>query len=239
MHVHVLQHVPFEGLGCIEPWLQQRKAAVSFTRFFERDPLPQSAAIDIVIALGGPMSVNDEDQQAWLGAEKRFLADAVREGKAVLGICLGAQLIASSLGARVYPGPQKEIGWFPVMGQGASPGAFVFPESIEAFHWHGETFELPAGARLLASSQAFTHQAFQVGNRVIGLQFHLEATPSGVEAMIANCRHELVPQRYVQTEAQLRSVPECAYGKINAVMINILEFLTRRECITIPTARGL
>jgi GMP synthase-like glutamine amidotransferase len=229
MRVHVLQHVPFEGLGSIATWLDQRKATVSWTKFFEGNALPRPARIDLVIALGGPMSVNDEDQLGWLRKEKQFLANVVQEEKAVLGICLGAQLVASSLGAPVYAGPEKEIGWFPVMGQGVSRGAFTFPESIEVFHWHGETFELPAGARLLASSQAFKHQAFQVGPRVMGLQFHLEMTPASVEAMIANCRQELVPQRFIQGEADLRSLPDSAYRKVNALMIEVLEFLTRKE----------
>jgi GMP synthase-like glutamine amidotransferase len=227
MHAHVLQHVPFEGLGSIEPWLQQRSAVISYTRFFERDVLPQPQGIDLVIAMGGPMSVNEEDQYGWLREEKRFLAGVIHEGTAVLGVCLGAQLVASSLGASVYSGPEKEIGWFPVTGQDPVPGVFPFPKSIEAFHWHGETFDLPPGARLLAGSQVFRHQAFQVGPQVMGLQCHLEATPAAVEAMIVHCRQELVPQRYVQSEAQLRSKPESAYRKINAVMSEVLEFLTR------------
>ena len=227
MHVHVLQHVPFEGLGSIESWLRQQNAVVNYSKLFQGDPIPEIAGLDFIIALGGPMSVNDEQQHYWLRGEKRFLADAVQAGKPVLGICLGAQLIANCLGARVYPGPQKEIGWFPVMGEKASPAGFTFPKSIEAFHWHGETFDLPRGARLLARSEAFVHQAFQVGERVLGLQFHLETTPASVEALIANCSHELAPQRYVQSEAQLRAAPDQAYRAINALMAEVLKFLTR------------
>ena len=232
MHVQVLQHVPFEGLGSIESWLRKKGAAVNYSKLFQGDPIPEVAGFDLIIVLGGPMSVNDEQQYHWLRGEKRFVADAVDAGKSVLGICLGAQLIANSLGARVYSGLQKEIGWFPVMGEKASPGAFTFPKSIEAFHWHGETFDLPRGARLLARSEAFAHQAFQIGDRVLGLQFHLETTPENVDALIANCRHELATQRYVQNEAQLRAASRHAYGKINALMVEVLEFLThaRRGC---------
>ncbi len=228
MRVHVLQHVPFEGLGSIEAWLHQRNASITWTRFFEADRLPALGALDFVIALGGPMSVNDEAQLPWLRDEKRFVADAVRAGKAVLGICLGSQLIANALGARVYPGSEKEIGWFPVRAEMRSPDTFNFPTSTQVFHWHGETFDLPAEAIHLASSEACRHQAFQIGKRVLGLQFHLETTPESAAAIISNCTNELVPQRFVQTEGQLRAVPVGAYRDINARMAEVLEYLALR-----------
>ena len=229
MHVHVLQHVPFEGLGSIEAWLRHRGAHVTYTRFFESTHLPALADIDFIIALGGPMSVNDEEQLPWLREEKRFVADAIASNKAVLGICLGSQLIASALGSRIYPGAEKEIGWFPVFAEPAMPGTFVFPASAEVFHWHGETFDLPAGAVHLASSAACRNQAFQIGARVIGLQFHLETTAESAEAIISNCAHELLPQRFIQTESTLRSVPAANYAGINALMTMILEYLVRDE----------
>lgn len=228
MHVHVLQHVPFEGLGSIDAWLSDRGARVTCTRFFEPARLPALADIDFVIALGGPMSVNDEEQLPWLREEKRFVAEAVAGNKAVLGICLGAQLIASALGARVYPGPEKEIGWFPVYAEPAMPGAFVFPAATEVFHWHGETFDLPTGAVHLARSAACRNQAFQVGERVIGLQFHLETTPGSADAIISNCAGELLPQqRFIQTESTLRDAPVARYAGINTLMTDILEYLVR------------
>jgi GMP synthase-like glutamine amidotransferase len=149
------------------------------------------------------------------------------DNKAVLGICLGAQLIASALGARVYSGPEKEIGWFPVFAELAVPGTFVLPAMLEAFHWHGETFDLPSGAVHLASSAACRNQAFQIGARTIGLQFHLETTPQSASAMIAHCGTELVPQRYIQTEAALRGVPGAHYAGINALMNRVLDYLVR------------
>ncbi len=226
MHVHVLQHVPFEGLGSIEAWLSQRGARVTYTRFFEPARLPPLTDIDFVIILGGPMSVNDEQQLPWLRAEKHFVAQAIASDKAVLGICLGAQLIAGALGARVYPGPEKEIGWFPVLAEPAVSGAFDFPESTEVFHWHGETFDLPSGALHLASSAACRNQAFQIGARVIGLQFHLETTPQSAEALISHCADELLPsQRYIQSALALRAVPAASYAAINVLMTNILAYL--------------
>ena len=228
MRVHVLQHVPFEGLGSINEWLSCRRTRVTYTRFFENARLPALADIDLVIILGGPMSVNDEGPLPWLCHEKEFVAQAIAGNKAVLGICLGAQLIASALGAGVYPGPEKEIGWFPVFGQPAAPGTFVFPEVTEVFHWHGETFDLPAGACLLASSDACCNQAFQVGGRVIGLQFHLETTPESAEAIISNCSSELVPhQRFIQQASTLRAMPTNKYAGINNLMTRLLDYLTR------------
>lgn len=229
MRVHVLQHVPFEGLGSIQDWLAARQATITETKFFESPALVDLSRVDLVIALGGPMSVNDEVAFSWLRAEKRFIAEAIHRGSAVLGICLGAQLIASALGARVYPGRHKEIGWFPVTAGETASFNFRFPQNLAVFHWHGETFDLPAGAVHLACSAACRHQAFQVGRRVLGLQFHLETTPESAEAIIANCRHELVPSRFVQSEAELRAVGAERYSLINRLMEKVLAYLTRRE----------
>jgi len=229
MHVHVLQHVPFEGLGSIATWLAGRQATVSWTRFFAAEALPALDAVDFLIALGGPMSVNDEDELPWLKDEKRFVRDAVAAGKPVLGICLGAQLIASALGARVYPGAEKEIGWFPVYAEAVAGDSFPFPATVEVLHWHGETFDLPAKAIHLASSAACRHQAFQYGPRVLGLQFHLEMTPESVAAIVANCRHELRPQRFVQSERELLATPPAAYQTINVLMDEVLDYLTRSK----------
>ncbi|HWK55200.1 MAG TPA: type 1 glutamine amidotransferase [Hyphomicrobiales bacterium] len=228
MRVHVLQHVPFEGLGSIEPWLRARHATVTTTCFFEASAtLPALSEFDVLVALGGPMSVNDEAELPWLREEKRFVREAVQAEKAVLGICLGAQLIAAALGARVYPGPEREIGWFPIQAREHGKHTFKFPEQIQAFHWHGETFDLPPGAVHLARSEACVHQAFQIGTRTLGLQFHLETTPQSADAIITHCRHELTPDRYVQSEAQLRAAPAPRYAEINGLMDAVLAYLTR------------
>ena len=228
MHVHVLQHVPFEGLGSMEAWLSQKNARVTYTRFFESTSLPALDDIDFVVALGGPMSVNDEEQLPWLRKEKAFVAEAISRDKAVLGICLGAQLIASARGARVYAGSEKEIGWFPVFAEPSAPNTFVFPAAIDVFHWHGETFDLPSGAVHLAHSAACRNQAFQIGARALGLQFHLETTPQSAAAIIGNCANELFPlQRYIQSEEVLRARPAANYAQINTLMVRILDYLVR------------
>lgn len=199
------------------------------TRFFESTSLPKQSEFDLLVALGGPMSVNDEAQLPWLIDEKRFVRESVESGKPVLGICLGAQLIASSLGARVYPGAQKEIGWFPVHACTHQSHAFIFPEKMDVFHWHGETFDLPPGAIHLARSEACPHQAFQIGARTIGLQFHLETTPASADSLINHCRDELRPASYVQTEQDLRSVPANRYAGINQLMERVLSYITRND----------
>lgn len=227
MKVHVLQHVPFEGLGSIEPWLVARGATVSYTRFFESSRLPKPMDLDLVIALGGPMSVNDEADLPWLKEEKRFVAEAVNSGKAVLGICLGAQLIAGARGARVYPGPHKEIGWFDIESTSDRPDMFRFPKKMKVFHWHGETFDLPRDATRLARSAGCQNQAFQIGSRAIGLQFHLETTPASTESLIVHCRNELVDGRFIQSEEELREAPMAAYAAVNALMDDVLTYLTR------------
>lgn len=223
--VHVLQHVPFEDLGSIGGWLDARGARIGRTRLFAGDPLPRLDGLDLLVALGGPMSANDEARLPWLAGEKRVLRDAVARGVPVLGVCLGAQLIASALGARVWRGPAPEIGWFPVEAVPGPDGTFRLPPACPVFHWHGETFALPDGAVRLARSAACEHQAFQIARHVIALQFHLEATPEGVRALVEHCRDELVPGPYVQTEQELRATPVAHYQAANALMGDVLAWL--------------
>ncbi len=233
MRTHCLQHVAFEGLGSMEPWLVSVGHEITFTRFYEGTDFPKAEDVDLLIVMGGPMSVNDEIELPWLAPEKTFVRRVIKSGKPVLGVCLGAQLIASAMGARVYPNPCKEIGWLPV--RAVRPQAdpayplFRFPPEVEVFHWHGETFDLPAGAILLASSAGCRNQAFQLGASVIGLQFHLETTPETLRGLVANCRAELVPSRYVQPEAELLAVPPSNYRAINGLMAKVLTFLLERK----------
>lgn len=225
MKVHVLQHVPFEGLGSIAPWMETRKAQISYTRFFLSPGLPALDSIDMVIIMGGPMSANDEDRLPWLVPEKRFIQEAIAREIPILGICLGAQLIASAMGATIYPNPVKEIGWFPVRAVPVPPGNFQLPAECLAFHWHGETFDLPAGALRLAESDGCANQAFQLHRNVLGLQFHLETTASSAWALIENCRDDLGSGPYIQNEEELRATPLSSYRAINTVMNDVLSCL--------------
>ncbi len=231
MRTYYLQHGPFEGLGYIESWLKAKGYPVTGTKFFESTRLPSLDEFDMLTVMGDPMSANDERAFPWLGAEKEFIRNASEAGKSVLGICLGAQLIASAMGSRVFPYPVKEIGWWPVQGiQPANELTFCFPPSIEVFHWHGETFELPPGAICLAKSKGCENQAFQLGRSVIGLQFHLEITPEWVQELVSHCRDELLPSTYVQSEAAILAAPPEKYQAINSLMGEVLAFLCRIDC---------
>lgn len=202
IRIHYLQHVPFEDLGCIESWAVEKGHLLSSTKFYENGCLPELAEFDWLIVMGGPMGVYDVDKYSWLLPEKVFIQESMQSGKTVLGICLGAQLIASSMGAKVYRNAEKEIGWFaisPTFESLQNPLPIKRGESIMVFHWHGDTFDLPAGANRLASSEACLNQAFGIGEKVLGLQFHFEVTEKSLERLIANCGDELVPAKYIQS----------------------------------------
>jgi GMP synthase-like glutamine amidotransferase len=208
--------------------LDSRGYETACTRTFESVDLPDPDAVDLLVVLGGPMSVNDESQFPWLVAEKRFVRAMVERGTPVLGICLGAQMIASAMGAKVFANPVREIGWLPVHAVPSSGGAatFAFPPSQMAFHWHGETFELPRGAVRLARSEGCENQAFQLGARAIGLQYHLETTPQSAHDLVIHCRNELVPSTYVQTAEEILAAKPTRYRSINDLMGRVLCFLT-------------
>ncbi len=178
MHVLAVRHVPFEGLGTIAPVLEARHIGIHYADAFLKQPIPDWRRAAGLIVMGGPMSANAN--LPFVRREIEVLAEAVEAGKPVLGVCLGAQLLARALGARVYPNAVKEIGWGPVRWTEAAARDVLLagldaPETV--FHWHGETFDLPAGAEWLASSAVCRRQAFRAGSNAYGFQFHLEVTP--------------------------------------------------------------
>lgn len=227
MRVRVFQHVPFEGLGAIEPWLAARGASIETTRLFDGARIPPPQDYDWLVVMGGPMSVHDEAALPWLREEKRAVADAIGAGKTVLGVCLGAQLIASALGAPVVRGREREIGWHEIERVAAPsehPLASALPPRAEVFHWHGETFALPPGAVHLARSEGCETQAFAIGPRVVGLQFHVETTPEGAAALVRHCPEDLAPGRFVQSQGAMLA-DAARFERAHAVLHRLLEAL--------------
>jgi len=226
MRVHALQHVPFEGPAAIGHWAAQHGFPLSATRLFAREPLPPLESFDLLAVLGGPMSVNDESGFRWLAREKQFLRHAIENGKRVLGVCLGAQLIANALGARVYPNAEREIGWLPVertAEAGQHPLTAPWPLRFTPFQWHGETFDLPPKSLWLARSPVCAHQAFALGDRVLALQFHLESTLECVEALARNCPGDLtVPGPHVQSAESMLAQHEW-FHESNRLMARVLD----------------
>ena len=177
MDVLVLQHIACEPPGVYEDVLLERGARIHRVELDEGEPLPDGRDFSAVVAMGGPMSANDEEELPWLGAEKAFIAETVRAGTPFFGACLGAQLLAASLGAEVTTGPAPEVGLLPVFLTEAAADDPLFaglPRELLTLQWHGDTFALPEGAVLLASSPAYPSQAFRFGRAAYGIQFHLE-----------------------------------------------------------------
>jgi GMP synthase (glutamine-hydrolysing) len=175
----VLQHISCEPPGAFADVLHERCAEVVTVELDEGGYMPDWRDFDHIIAMGGPMSVNDDDRLPWLTGEKRLINEAVRGGTAFWGTCLGSQLLAASLGGRVYAGGSPEIGLLPVHLTPEARNDPLFrdmPEELTTFQWHGDTFDLPEGAVLLASSPLYPNQAFRWGERAYAVQFHLEVS---------------------------------------------------------------
>ena len=224
MKIHYLQHVPFEDVSYMGNWAKENGIHFSRIRVYEYDPYPHLSDVEALIIMGGPMGAGDDQIYPWLKSEKAYIRKAIQKNKIVVGVCLGAQLIAMVLDAKVYPNPHKEIGWFPVhktpQAHNTSIGK-ILPESFMAFHWHGDTFDIPKGAVHLAESKVCKNQAFVYLNRVIALQFHLESTQSSIESLIQNCRDELISAPYIQTDDQIRK----GYHQIeslNTIMVKLM-----------------
>jgi GMP synthase (glutamine-hydrolysing) len=179
MRVLVLQHIACEPPGVYEDVLLERGASIHRVELDEGEPLPDWRGFDAIVAMGGPMSVNDDAALPWLTAEKRLIGEAVRAGTPFWGVCLGVQLLAASLGARVYPGAVAEVGLLPIEITPEGRGDPVFadaPDDLVTLQWHGDTFDLPEGAVRLAGSPAYPNQAFRF-EAAYGVQFHLEVSP--------------------------------------------------------------
>ena len=225
MRLHSLQHAAFEDLANIGEWAKERGHVVSKTLLFENGALPRTGDLDRLVILGGPMSTGDEREYPWLAAEKKFINEAIAAGKQVLGICLGAQLLAEVLGGKVFKNRYKEIGWHAVSLTEEGKKSPVWrgsPCEFTAFHWHGDTFDLPAGCVRLAGSAGCANQAFAFGSRVLGLQFHLESSPESIRALIENCGSDMKRGEFVQSAERIFAETE-KIGQIRPVMDRLLD----------------
>lgn len=226
-HLHFFQHVPFENLGIIESWAHHHNFAVSSTQFYKDQSISMPEDTDWLVVMGGPMGVDDIDEYPWLSAEKAAIARAIDRRIIVLGICLGAQLIAQVLGSGVRANAYKEIGWFPVyldFEALAHPISETFPSQWDAFHWHGDTFDIPEGGRLLARSSACRNQGFVYNDQVVGMQFHMEVTRAGAADLVKNCAADLKMDEFVSTPDQILS-PHAPFEESHKVMTSLLDYL--------------
>ena len=228
MRVHWLQHVPFEGLGCMEDWFLSRGHNLSCTRMFEAPDLPSPEDFDWLVVMGGPMGVNDQAKYPWLKPEIELIKATLKQSKRILGICLGAQLMAAALGAKVKKNLYKEIGWFHVQSQGMGNDSLgkVLPPRFRAFHWHGETFDVPEHAMPLGSSEATICQGFRTGPRGLALQFHLELCPEDVGRLTEACSADLTPGPYAQAPEEFLE-KNYQLDEANEMIRQILEALEK------------
>ena len=241
LRVHYFQHIAGEGLGSPESWLKRHQAVVTVTEFFtlaegeSEIALPHPDDVDLLIIMGGKMSVNDEDIYPWLIAEKKWIRHFIELGKPVIGLCLGGQLIANCLGATVKRNHVKEIGWWPIESCKVLPSTqdiFAFPQSITALSWHGDTFDLPEGSLWLAQNDACAHQAFQYSARVLGFQFHPEITPKNLTLFLADNDYDAMTadqnlNQYVQTITQIANVSDADFHPANQLLESALDFVVR------------
>lgn len=211
LRLHSLEHEHYEGTANIGRWASANSFLLSRTLLYAGQDLPDIETLDWLVIMGGPMSAYEEDSISWLKKEKQFIKEAIQKGKAVLGVCLGAQLLADVLGAKVYAGPVgQEIGFHQVLltESGVQSSFFAgFDRNFSPLHWHGDTFSLPQGAKLLAASRAYPHQAFQYGDRVLALQFHLELSIADVADFFTQAG-EPPAAPFVQSSVQILSKPE-------------------------------
>lgn len=202
--VLVFQHDPLEDLGIFARLLEREHLGFRCIRLFQGElPTQDWEEIKAAVFLGGPMSVHEEERYPFLRWEKTIIRTAIKQGIPILGVCLGAQLIAAATGAEVYRGNFNEIGWYPISitleGQMDSLLGYL-PEKPTVFQWHGDGFELPRGAQRLASSTHYDNQAFRIGRNVYGLQFHLEVTPSMIESWMHQHWKELAQVPYISSD---------------------------------------
>jgi GMP synthase-like glutamine amidotransferase len=223
MRILCLKHIAFEGPAMIASWAQQHGHSLDVHLASSQPPLPSMESFDLLLIMGGPMNAYEDERYPWLSREKSYIRSAIARKKLVIGICLGAQLIAHTLGAKVKTAPHKEIGWFPIQRSPNCPPQFELPDNLSVFHWHGDQFEIPTGALPIASSEACANQGFLYSKHVLALQCHLEVTAQSVALLTAACSNELVSGRYIQSAENIQSAPTTDYDAMHAILFQWLD----------------
>jgi len=231
LRIHCFQHVDYEDLGCIKDWCNIKGHKITYTKFYKGESLPRTANFDWLIVMGGPMGCYDDEIYSWLPHEKKVIKAAIQDNKTIIGICLGSQLVAEVLGAKVYRNLDKEIGWYDVMLTEQGKSASItngMHEVSKVFHWHSDTFDLPHNTIHIFYSEACKIQSFLYKDNVLGLQFHFEVTEESIKSMIKHGRHELKNEKYIQSEKEILSLIKNVELN-NKTMFQILDNLATNE----------
>jgi len=223
MNIHILQHAEWETIGQIDNWFSKNGLSYSTTHLYKGERLPETK-VDFLVVMGGPMSIFEDNNHSWLKQEREFIKQTINTDAIVLGICLGSQFIADALGAKVFPGKEKEIGFFDIKKANHHPITDNLPNKFEVFHWHGDTFETPENAINLFSSELTKNQGFIYDDRVIALQFHLEVGSTEINRFVENGNDELIPANYVQHKKDIL-IQNFDFYKSNSYLFNILDFI--------------
>lgn len=224
MRIHYIMHVPFENPGIIVDWAKEKGYQLTGTHTYLSESFPDPSEFDMLTIMGGPQSAVDLTPE--LSKEVDFIKEAIKANKAIVGFCLGAQLIGEALGAKTEKSPNKEVGSYPVelteSGKN-DPILNKFPEKFDVMHWHGDMPGIPEDAELLMKSEGCPRQVFRYGDRIYGFQCHMEMKPESIRELIANCPEDLTPGKYISSKDELL---ETNFESMNSKMIMVLDHLT-------------